>query len=100
MAKRHSNGRALVPAVGYLRRSTEKQEQSLPDQRREIYRYAAANGYEIVRWYQDDAISGDATEKRLGFQAMHKAACNGRDFDCILCWDQDRFGRFNSMEAG
>ena len=100
MAKRHSNGRALVPAVGYLRRSTEKQEQSLPDQRREICRYAAANGYEIVRWYQDDAISGDATEKRLGFQAMHKAACNGRDFDCILCWDQDRFGRFNSMEAG
>jgi DNA invertase Pin-like site-specific DNA recombinase len=31
---------------------------------------------------------------------MHKAACNGRDFDVIIVWDQDRFGRFNSIEAG
>ena len=22
------------------------------------------------------------------------------DFECIICWDQDRFGRFNSIEAG
>jgi site-specific DNA recombinase len=100
MAKRNSTAVARIPAVGYLRRSTSRQEKSLKDQRSEIERYAADNGYEIVRWYQDDAISGDATEKRTGFLSLHKAACNGRDFDVILVWDQDRFGRFNSLEAG
>lgn len=100
LAARHSNGRALVPAVGYLRRSTEKQEQSLVDQRREIKRYAGDHGYQIVRWYEDDGICGDATEKRLGFLSMQRAAANGRDFDVVLCWDQDRFGRFDSLEAG
>jgi DNA invertase Pin-like site-specific DNA recombinase len=83
-----------------LRRSTSRQEKSLDDQRTEIGRYAAANGYLILRWFQDDGISGDATERRDGFLAFHKAACNGRDFDVVLVWDQDRFGRFDSMEAG
>ena len=31
----------LIPAAGYLRRSTNKQEKSLGDQRREIEKYAA-----------------------------------------------------------
>jgi site-specific DNA recombinase len=94
------DNRDQIPTVAYLRRSTSKQEKSLDDQRSEIERYAAANGYRIVRWYQDDGISGDATECREGFLSLHKAACNGRDFDVILVWDQDRFGRFDSMEAG
>ena len=38
----------LVPAVGYLRRSTHKQEKSIADQRREIERYAAKHGYQII----------------------------------------------------
>ena len=100
MAKRQSTQCCAVPAVAYLRRSTSRQEKSLDDQRTEIERYAAANGYRILRWFQDDGISGDATERREGFLAFHRAACNGRDFDVILVWDQDRFGRFDSMEAG
>jgi site-specific DNA recombinase len=100
MAKGQSTRSGGIPAVAYLRRSTSRQEKSLEDQRSEIERYAAANGYRILRWYQDDGISGDATERRDGFLAFHKAACNGRDFDLVLVWDQDRFGRFDSMEAG
>jgi site-specific DNA recombinase len=100
MANRHSTQIGLVPAVAYLRRSTSRQEKSLDDQRGEIERYALANGYRILRWFEDDGISGDSTEKRAGFLAFHKAACNGRDFDAVLVWDQDRFGRFDSMEAG
>jgi site-specific DNA recombinase len=100
MAKSQSTRTGLVPAVAYLRRSTSRQEKSLDDQRTEIEQYAAANGYLILRWFQDDGISGDATERRDGFLAFHKAACNGRDFDVVLVWDQDRFGRFDSMEAG
>jgi site-specific DNA recombinase len=100
MAKSQSTRTGLVPAVGYLRRSTSRQEKSLHDQRTEIEQYAATNGYRILRWFQDDGISGDATERRDGFLAFHRAACNGRDFDVVLVWDQDRFGRFDSMEAG
>jgi len=47
-----------------------------------------------------DGISGDATEKRLDFQRMIADASGRRDFEAILCWDQDRFGRFDSVEAG
>ncbi len=89
-----------TPAVAYLRRSTNRQERSLEDQRREIETYAQQHGYRILRWYKDSGISGDATERRHEFLAMHKAATSNRDFDVILCWDYSRFGRFDSIEAG
>ena len=86
-------------AVAYLRRSSDKQEQSLDRQRHAIGHYAERNGYRILRWYTDDGISGDATEKRLGFQRMIADASKG-GFSAILVWDQDRFGRFDSVESG
>ncbi len=69
-------------------------------QRRDIERYAEQHGYEIIRWYEDDGISGDDTKKRVGFRQMHHDATNGRDFDVILTWDYSRFGRFDSIEYG
>ena len=100
MSKKQTGPSGEIPAVGYLRRSTSRQERSLQDQRREIENYAKQNGYRILRWYTDDGISGDATECRHEFLKMHKAATNGRDFDAILAWDYSRFGRFDSIEAG
>jgi DNA invertase Pin-like site-specific DNA recombinase len=55
-----TNQPALVPAVAYLRCSTDEQtEQSIPAQRQAIQRYAAEKGYRIIREYVDDGISGD-----------------------------------------
>jgi site-specific DNA recombinase len=88
-----------VSAVGYVRMSTDRQETSPEQQRQEIESYAAKHGYRVVRWYQDLGISGDKTEKRLGFQEMIADGADGR-FRAILCWDQDRFGRFDSLESG
>jgi DNA invertase Pin-like site-specific DNA recombinase len=97
MATRNSSG---IPAVGYLRRSTDLQERSIPDQRAYIEKWAAEHGYRIVRWYIDDAISGTSTKGRNGFEQMIAAAENGRDFDAILCYDISRFSRGGTNETG
>jgi DNA invertase Pin-like site-specific DNA recombinase len=92
------NGRP-VKAVAYYRMSTDRQEDSIPRQRDSVQAYARVNGYEVVREYQDAGISGDATEKRAGFLQMRDDAGRG-EFEVILCWDKDRFGRFDSIEQG
>jgi DNA invertase Pin-like site-specific DNA recombinase len=79
--------------------STDKQETSPEQQRAEIEKYAANHGYSLLKWYADLGISGDRTEKRIQFQQMLADAADGR-FKAILCWDQDRFGRFDSLESG
>jgi DNA invertase Pin-like site-specific DNA recombinase len=86
-------------AVLYLRMSSDDQEQSIPSQRVELTKYAAKKGYTVVGEYLDEAISGDSTEKRSGFLAMRESAGSGQ-FAVILCWDQDRFGRFDPLDAG
>jgi DNA invertase Pin-like site-specific DNA recombinase len=91
---------ALEPAVTYYRMSRDRQEASIPAQREEVEAYAARHGYTIIREYADEGISGDATEKRLDFQRMLRDAAERRDFRVVLCWDQDRFGRFDPLEAG
>ena len=89
-----------IPAVGYVRMSSDRQEASPIQQRDEIEKLAKAEGFHIVRWYDDHGISGDDTEKREGFKRMIADASGRGDFSAILCWDQDRFGRFDSLEAG
>lgn len=89
-----------IPAVGYVRMSSDKQEKSPEQQRAEITKLANRGGYRIIRWYEDLGISGDATEKRMDFQRMVRDAGSSRDFQAILCWDYSRFGRFDSIEAG
>lgn len=88
------------PAVGYIRMSTDKQEESPEQQRAEVIKLADKHGFRIIRWYQDDAISGAKTRQRKQFLKMISDATDLADFDPILCWDQDRFGRFDSLEAG
>lgn len=87
-----------IPAVAYLRRSTDKQEQSLGDQRLEVSRYAEEQGYQIVREYVDDAISGTSAEERPGFQAMVADAQAG-GFQAVIVWNSDRFSRGDVTET-
>jgi len=88
-----------VRVVFYLRMSTDKQETSIADQRKELAAHAKARSYSVVGEYVDEGISGDATEKRLAFQRM-VADSGKKRFELILCWDQDRFGRFDPLEGG
>lgn len=99
MATRHLNGHAAVAAVAYYRMSSDKQEASIAEQRAEVERMAERRGYKITGEFIDEGISGDDTGRRKQFQRMIADAERG-GFKAILCWDQDRFGRFDSIEAG
>jgi DNA invertase Pin-like site-specific DNA recombinase len=86
-------------AVAYYRMSTGKQEASVPAQREAVLKLAERDGYQIIREYVDEGVSGDDTERRTAFLRMRDDARSG-DFGVILCWDQDRFGRFDTLDAG
>ena len=90
----------LIPAVGYVRMSSNQQDASPEQQRQEIEKVAARDGYRLIRWYEDPGISGDDTRKRKQFLRMIRDAEEKRDFAAIMVWDQDRLGRFDSIEAG
>ena len=63
-------------AVGYLRRSTEQQEQSIPDQRNAIDRYATEYGIQVIRYYIDDAVTGTQMEAHYrSFYPSRSATC-------------------------
>src|SRR6059036_1983907 len=84
----------LLSAVAYLRRSTDRQEQSLDDQRTAIKVYAAERGLPIIREYVDDAISGSTSEGRDAFQRLIADAQRANpDFDIVLVYDVKVCGR-------
>jgi DNA invertase Pin-like site-specific DNA recombinase len=93
----HSNA---IPAVGYARCSTDRQDTSIADQQKAVEKYAAQHGYNLLRWYADEGVSGDDTKNRHQFKRMRDDAEARADFAAILCWSQDRFGRFDQIEAG
>lgn len=101
MTSLHAQQDELKVAAGYLRRSTDRQEQSLEDQRQAIEIYAEREGFSVVKWFVDDAISGTSTEARKAFQAMIAAAQEPNcPFRHVLVYDVKRFGRVDTDEAG
>lgn len=88
------------PAVLYLRRSTDRQEQSIDDQRKTLVRYAAEQGFEVVDEFVDDGISGTSADGRGAFQRMIVEAQGKCRFRFILCYDVKRFSRGDLDEVG
>ena len=94
-------GRRAQRAVGYVRRSTDRQEQSISDQKKSIEGYAAEHSLRLGQFYVDDAISGTSTIGRRAFQRMiQEAQSPARPFDLIVVYDVKRFGRVDNDEAG
>jgi DNA invertase Pin-like site-specific DNA recombinase len=90
----------VTRAVAYLRRSTKDQAQSLERQRHEIERHAAASGVTILRWYEDDGISGTEDLARAGFQRLIADAEQRRDFNVLFVAEWSRFARLGVYETG
>lgn len=82
-------------AAGYIRCSTDMQDQSLEGQRNAIEAYAEQHDLEVVQWFEDEGKSGTTTEKRPGFCEMIRVVENGqKDFQLILVYDVSRWGRY------
>lgn len=93
-----TNTQKLTSAVGYVRMSTDKQEESPARQRREIEALAARDGYSIVDWYEDRGLTGTESKNRPQFQKMLADATKGK-FKAILMYEQSRFSREGIFEC-
>jgi DNA invertase Pin-like site-specific DNA recombinase len=81
-------------AVLYLRRSTDRQDQSIEKQRRVCLEFARATGLEVVAEYVDDAVSGTSTKGRKQFlRMMADAEAPGCQFEFVIVYDVSRFSR-------
>jgi DNA invertase Pin-like site-specific DNA recombinase len=89
--------KTLIKAVGYMRTSSATNvgpdKDSDKRQRIAIAGYAKANGYEVVDWYYDAAVSGaDPINERNGFvEMLDRIMTNGAK--TIIVESPDRFAR-------
>ena len=83
----------MTKAIGYCRKSTDRQEQSIIQQKQSIELYARKNGFEVVNWYSDEGISGARFKDRPAFRDMLSACQSNNGFKTILVYDKSRFGR-------
>ena len=75
----------------YARVSTDAQ--TTANQLRELHAVARAAGWEVVREFVDEGISGaKGRDRRPGFDELQKEAV-GRRFDLVAAWSVDRLGR-------
>lgn len=83
-------------SVGYIRCSTEMQEESPEQQIKEIQRWAEQNEYKIIRWYIDKGKSGTTFSKRPKFTELVRHIEHNPDFEYVLVYDESRWGRPNN----
>jgi DNA invertase Pin-like site-specific DNA recombinase len=90
-----------VPAVAYVRMSTDHQKYSTENQLDVIRNYAAARGLEILRVFQDSGRSGLRLDGREALQSLMAEVRSGHaDFKAILVYDVSRWGRFQDADEG
>ena len=80
---------------GYVRVSTDKQEELSPDSQEKLLReYAKKNHIVLLSIYQEIGISGRKADKRPEFQKMIASAkSKDHPVDVILVWKFSRFAR-------
>jgi len=84
-----------MKTIAYLRKSTDRQEMSIPDQKKAVEKYAADHCMEISQYFKDEGISGKTAIDRPAFMQMISCAKNSTNsFDAILVYSVNRWGRF------
>ncbi len=89
------------PAVAYLRVSTD--EQTVENQRLAIEKWAQESGYTVLRYYVDEATSGNIPPlKRKGFREMMEELTKmAPKPQAVLVYELSRVGRtfYETLEA-
>ena len=83
----------MINVVAYARFSSDNQRtESIDAQIRAIHDYCDKNGYNLVKVYKDEAISGTSTEDREQFLQMINDSKN-KNFNYVVVHKFDRFAR-------
>src|SRR5262245_52203756 len=88
-------------AWAFYRRSTDKQELSIEDQRRECRAFAATRGWQIVREFEPTKGFGSCLtiDRDPVFKEMAGLAeMNGHGVEHLIVYDTSRFGRLRPEE--
>lgn len=91
----------MEQAWTFYRRSTDRQELSIDDQRRECRAFAAARGWTVVREFVPASgfASGLTIERDATFQEMVRSAeARTHDVKYLVVYDVSRFGRLATDE--
>ncbi|RMF48573.1 MAG: recombinase family protein, partial [Deltaproteobacteria bacterium] len=99
--KHEAQPEADIPAVAYVRMSTDHQKYSTENQLDVIRSYAAARGLTILRVFEDSGRSGLRLDGREALQSLMAEVQSGQaDFKAILVYDVSRWGRFQDADEG
>jgi DNA invertase Pin-like site-specific DNA recombinase len=89
----------MIDVAAYLRMSSDQQDMSIEQQRREIQLLAERLGYRVVAEYVDSGLSGSLEiSRRKAFLQMIEDS-HLKKWSVILCWDVQRFGRLDPLKA-
>lgn len=90
-----------IPAVAYVRMSTDHQKYSTENQLDVIRHYATSRGLSIVRVFEDSGRSGLVLDGRKALQSLMAEVKSGQaEFKAILVYDVSRWGRFQDADEG
>ena len=59
----------LKPAVGYIRMSTDQQQDSPERQRRDIESMAERSNFNVIKWYEDHGQTGTESSSGRNFKS-------------------------------
>ena len=85
----------MIQAIGYIRRSTDRQEESLDQQRAKLEAFARQQGWKLAHVYADDAVSGSEME-RPGLSHLLASVQSRDDIGAVITWDRNRLARPNA----